>query len=103
MQRVAAVIAFALALFLAGPVMAHEGHEHKMMGTVAVIDAKHIEVTTKDGHKMTIWLNGETKFLRGKSSTTVGEVKVGERAVITAVEKDEKMMAKEVLLAASSK
>src|SRR3989442_185720 len=103
MKKVAVVLAFALMLFLAAPVLAHEGHEHKMMGTVAAIDAKHIDVTTKDGHKTTIWLNGETKFLRGKSSTTVAEVKVGERVVITAVEKDEKMMAKEVLLAASSK
>ncbi len=101
MKRVAVVLAFALALYLAGPVLAHEGHEHKVMGTVAAVDAKHIDVTTKDKHKTTIWLDGETKFLRGKSSTTVGEVKVGERVVITTVEKEEKMIAREVLLAAS--
>jgi len=103
MRKVAVVLAFALALFLAGPALAHEGHEHKVMGTVAAIDDKHVDITGKDGHNTTIWLNGETKFLRGKSSTTVGEVKVGERVVITAVEKDEKMIAREVLVAASGK
>lgn len=103
MKNIALVLAFALALFLAGPALAHEGHEHKVMGTVAAIDAKHIEVTTKDEHKTTIWLNAETRFLRGKSPTTVGEVKVGERVVIAAVEKEERMVAREVLLAESAK
>ncbi len=103
MRKVAVILAFAVALLVAGPLLAHEGHGHKVMGTVAAVDAKHIEVTAKDEHKTTILLNGETKFLRGKSETTAGDVKVGERVVITAVEKDGKMMAREVLLAAASK
>lgn len=103
MKNMAVVLAFALALFAAGPARAHEGHEHRVMGTVAAIDAKHIEVTTKDGHRTTIQLNAETRFLRGESPTTLDGVKVGERVVVTTVEKQEKMIARAVLLAASSK
>src|SRR2546428_7685727 len=103
MKSVAVVLAFAVAFLVAGPVLAHEGHDHKIMGTVAAIDAKHIDVTTQDEHKTTIWLDGETKILRGKSQTTAGDVKVGERVVVTAIEKEGKMLAREVLLASAAR
>ena len=97
------VLALMFSSVLAPLVLAHEGHDHKIMGTVAAVDAKHIEVTTKDEHKATIWLDSETKILRGKSQTTAGDVKVGERVVITAIEKEGKMMAREVLLASAAR
>ena len=58
-----------LCLF-AGLVTAHEGHDHKVMGTVAAVDAKHIEVADKDGKMKELaaaypdgrvdWLDGVT-------------------------------------------
>ena len=99
MKRGIVVLSMFVALAFMGRVLAHEGHEHKVMGTVAAMDDKRIEVTTKDEHKTSVSLDGETKYFRGKSETTAGDVKVGERVVIEAIEKGGKMMAREVRLA----
>ena len=99
MRKANVMLALVLALGLAGRVLAHEGHEHKMMGIVAAIDAKQIEITAKDEHKTMVLLDNETKYFRGKSETKAGDIKVGERVAITAMEKDGKMVAREVRLA----
>ncbi|MBI3449692.1 MAG: hypothetical protein HY049_12355 [Acidobacteria bacterium] len=103
MKKTAMALSIAVTCVLAGPALAHEGHDHKIMGTIAAIDATHVELATKDGPKATIGLNADTKILRGKAQATVGDVKVGERAVVTAIQKDGKMIAREVLLAVAKK
>ena len=100
MRRVVLPSMFVM-LALAGTVLAHEGHEHKMMGTVTAIDTKQIVITTKDDQKAIIVLDSDTKYFRGKSDATAAEVKLGGRVAITAVEKDGKMVAREVHLATS--
>ena len=98
MKRGIVVLSMFVALALVGKILAHEGHEHKVMGTVAAIDDKRIEVTTKDEHKTTVSVNIETRYFRGKSETTAGDVKLRERVVIEAIEKGGKMVAREVRL-----
>jgi len=100
MKKTSVLLAFAVSCLVAGTLLAHEGHNHKIMGTVAAVDAKRIEVATRDEHRITTWLGAETKIFRGKSETKADDVKVGERVVITAIQKGGKMMAREVLLAA---
>ncbi len=73
------------------------------MGTVAVVDASHVEIDTKDGKKVSVVLNKETKCLRGKTSATAADIKVGDRIVVTAVEKGHKEIAREILLAPKDK
>jgi len=102
MIKVSLAMALAVVLLAAGPAFAHEGHNHRIMGTVLAVDQNHIELTTKEEQKATFWLDGGTKILRGKSETTTSDVKVGERVVVTAVGKAGKMMALEVLLASAS-
>lgn len=99
------VIGAALVAALAVPayVRAHEGHAHKVMGTVAMRHENHLEVKATDGKTSTITLNEKTKILRGKTRVKVDEIKPGERVVITATEtkgKDGKatMVATEVRL-----
>ncbi len=99
MKRGIIIFSVFVAFALVGGILAHEGHEHKMMGIVAAVDAKRIEVTTKDDHKTIVGLDSETKYFRGESQARVGDVKVGERVAITAVEKGGKMVAREVHLA----
>jgi len=89
---------------------AHEGHPHKVMGTVSVRHDNHLEVKATDGKTATITLNAKTRILRGKAKTTADDIKTGERIVVTATEtknKDGKttMTATEIRLAeaASSK
>lgn len=99
------VIGAALAAILAVPAYAraHEGHAHKVMGTVAVRHENHLEVKATDGKTSIITVNEKTKILRGKTRVKLEEIKPGERVVVTATEtkgKDGKtsMVASEVRL-----
>jgi len=67
-------------------VLAHEGHAHKVMGTVSVIHENHLEVKDKDDKTSTFVLNEKTKILRGKSLVKATEIKEGDRVVVTASE-----------------
>ena len=97
-----AVVVMALALS-AGRALAHEGHEHKIMGKVVAIDNKKIEVESQDGKKVSGVLSADTKYLRDKTAATRTDVKVGERVVIVVVEdKDKAQNVKQVLLGAAA-
>ena len=84
----------------AGLAIAHEGHEHKAMGTVSAVDAKHIEVADKDGKKTSFQLTLDTKYLHGTMAAQASHVTVGQRAVVVYVEneKDKTNVARQVLL-----
>ena len=94
------VVSTLLAAFvaLAGTAMAHEGHEHKVMGKVVAIDDKKIEVEATDGKKVTGVLSAETKYTRDKAQATFADVKVGARVVIVVVQEKDVQKVKEVLL-----
>jgi hypothetical protein len=98
------LMAIALTALLAPAATAHEGHEHKVMGTVATIHESHLEVkAVKDGKTSTMTLNEKTKILRGTSPATRDEIKTGDRVVVTYVEeKDDRgkaiLVAREVRL-----
>ena len=63
---------------------AHEGHDRKIMGTVAVIQAGHLEIKAADGNMSLVMFNDKTKVMRGKAVQTTGDIKVGDRVVVTA-------------------
>lgn len=81
---------------------AHEGHEHKVMGTVTMAAADHVMVKDTDGKDVTVYLKTDTKIVRGKTNVKAADIKTNMRVVITAVtEKDkdrEKMVAKSIQL-----
>lgn len=81
---------------------AHEGHEHKVMGTVTMAAADHVMVKQTDGKDVTVYLKGDTKIVKGKGSAKIADIKTNMRVVITAVtEKDkdrEKMVARSIQL-----
>ncbi len=84
----------------AGFVSAHEGHEHKAMGTVAAVDAKHLEVSDKEGKKSSFVLTAETKYKHGTMAAEASHLAAGQRVVVTYVEdaKEKSNVAKEVLI-----
>jgi hypothetical protein len=87
--------------------LAHEGHAHKVMGTVAALHENHLEVKATDGKTSMVTLNEKTKILREKTKVGVDQIKPGERVVVTANQtkgKDGKvtMIATEVRLAAAN-
>lgn len=101
MKPMAAALSLLAGLALSVGSAAHEGHSHRVMGFVKAVDAVHIEIETKEGKRISVLVNEETKYRRGKAAATAADVKVGERVVLTLVGKEGKKIAQEVLLAPS--
>jgi hypothetical protein len=76
---VAVVLAGALVLPVAA--RAHEGHDHKVMGTVSSIDGKNLMVKTTDGKTIMVMLDAKTKITQGKNKVHLAALKVGDRVV----------------------
>lgn len=67
------------------PLVAHEGHPHKMMGTVTMAAPDHLMMKTTDGKDATIQITSETKITKAKKPMTVEDLTPGLRVVVTAV------------------
>jgi hypothetical protein len=70
---------------------AHEGHEHKVMGTVTMAAVDHVMLKDKDGKNVTIKVTKDTK-VRAKPTIKTEQITMGTRVVITAVEGKDKTM-----------
>ena len=87
-----AVLTFGYSL----PSFAHEGHDHKIMGTVTMAAADHVMLKDKDGKDVMVKVTKDTK-VKAKPAVKVEDIKVGSRIVIIAVEeKDKSMTAKSI-------
>lgn len=64
--------------------LAHEGHDHKVLGTVSTIHENHLEVTDAKGKATTLTLDVQSKVRRGRTMLRVEDIKVGDRVVVTA-------------------
>ena len=84
--RLIAGVAFLTALAVFGYAFAHEGHVHKVMGTVTALRDHSLDVKAIDGKPWTITLNEKTRILRGKTKATASDIKPSERVVVTATE-----------------
>jgi hypothetical protein len=76
------VIAAFMVLAAAAVATAHDGHIHRIMGTVTVRDAKHLEVRTPSGEVLSIAITEKTAALRNKRKVDLKEVQVGRRVVV---------------------
>jgi hypothetical protein len=82
----------ALALMLAGmavaipaPLLAHPGHEHKLLGTVTAVAADRLTLEAKDGAAVTVHLDRDTKVTKDKKPAKAADITTGMRVVVTAV------------------
>ena len=76
--------------------LAHDGHEHKILGTVTMAAADHVMVKDKDGKDVTVQVTKATK-VKSKPAMKVEEIKVGTRVLIVAtMEKDKSLKAKTI-------
>jgi hypothetical protein len=102
--RIALCFSSLLTLVLATgtAVLAHEGHDHKVLGTVTMAAADHVMLKDKAGKDVTIQITGDTKVLKDNKPVTPADIKAGMRVVVTAAsvtEKgSEKMTAKTIML-----
>ena len=87
----------ALMLVLGSAAMlAHDGHAHKIMGTVTARDAKHVEVKTPGGETLSIAINEKTAVVRGKRKVAITEVQVGRRVVVDIGSGEDPLIAREI-------
>lgn len=86
----AALAAIALAVPSLG--LAHEGHLHKVMGTVTDIDYPHLEITTTDKKSVTIMLDADTVITKGKARIKDVDINVGDRISADYTEKGGMLM-----------
>ena len=99
--RCATLLLFVLALVPSVNLWAHQGHNHKVMGTVTMAAANHIMVKDTDGKDVTVKVTKDTR-VKAKSAIKVEAIKVGTRVVVTATEqKDKTMVAKTIELGAA--
>jgi hypothetical protein len=89
------ILATLAAVAVPGRLAAHEGHAHKMMGTVTAVhaDMKHIEIKIMTGKTSGFYVDDGTKYMMGSKSVSPSEIKVGSRVVVTATGSGEKMTA----------
>lgn len=80
------VSALAIALLLPAAAIAHEGHAHKVMGTVSAVSPTQLDVTTTDGKTVIVVLNPKTTFKQGTAKADATVLKVGERVVVSATQ-----------------
>jgi hypothetical protein len=93
---VAALAIGVMTLGVNARLLAHEGHEHKVMGTVTMAAVDHVMLKDKDGKDVMVKVNAATK-VKAKPALTVQEIKPGTRIVVSAVEeKDKSMTAKTI-------
>lgn len=78
-----AFIASLASLVAAAPLAAHEGHDHKLLGTIAELAPGRLVVkAVKDGALTPVVLTPATLVRRGKTVVAVSALAVGERVVV---------------------
>ena len=100
-KRMIGLTVLIMALVVPAAARAHEGHPHKVMGTVSSVDGSNLMVKTTDGKTVMVMLNGKTKITQGKAKLTAAALKVGDRIVAEGAEEKEMLTAATVQVGAS--
>jgi preprotein translocase subunit YajC len=93
-----------LGLFLlSGLALGHEGERHIMGKVIAVSDNSiTVETAGKEPKTVTVAITAQTKFVKSGAAASVKDLKVGDRVVIHADMKGDKLEAHEVRFGAQS-
>jgi hypothetical protein len=96
-----AIAALSIAVVLPVLAAAHDGHVHKIMGTVTARDAKHVEVKTPSGEHLSIAITPKTTATRSKRRVPLSEVQVGRRVVVAIGNGEDPLEAGEIQVGAT--
>ena len=77
------------ALIVGRAASAHEGHDHKILGTVTMAAADHVMLKDRAGKEVTVLVTKDTK-VRATPALKVEQIKAGTRVVITAIQEKDK-------------
>jgi hypothetical protein len=97
-RSIAALMLAALAVVT--PALAHEGHAHKLMGTVTAVhaDKNHVEMKDTKGAAQSFYVETTTRILKGKDAVKLADLKPGTRVVVEATTTKGRMVASEIKL-----
>lgn len=94
-RRIALVAAVTL-VQAAPAILAHDGHDHIIMGTVTALDAKHLKVITPSGEVLSIAVTDKTTTTRDKKKIAFKDVQVGRRVVVNIGNGEDPLIAGEI-------
>ena len=101
MKRVLLLV-LAISLLAPGASLAHPGHDHKLMGTIASIAKNKVVVKTTEGKDMTFEITPLTTFKRGRQKGAQSDLKAGMRVVVNIGDGVEPLKAKDVQYSAGT-
>jgi hypothetical protein len=103
MRKLMRAVAIAAAMLIT-PVVAgaHEGHAHKVMGTISSVDGNNVMVKTTDGKAVMVMLDAKTKITREKTAVKADALKVGDRIVAEGPEQKDMVTATSIQLGAQA-
>ena len=81
-----AIVVLGVALLAPRLSLAHEGHDHTVMGTISSIDGTNLMVKTADGKMTMVMMDAKTKITQGKTKLDGKALKVGDRVVASGPE-----------------
>ena len=85
----ALIAMFMMSLASGSALRAHEGHGHKIMGTVTMAAADHVMLEDREGKAVTVKVTKATR-IKSKPAMKVEEIAPGTRVVITATQEKDK-------------
>lgn len=94
-------LAVGLLALCGGGAFAHDGHIHRIMGTVTARDGKHIEVRTPGGENLSIAITPKTTATRDKRKVPLSEVQVGRRVVVDIGNGEDPLLAGQIQVGAT--
>ena len=97
-----AILALLVALALPAGLAAHEGHEHKVMGTVTQVHStdtgSQVEIKTTAGETVVLTVDAQTRFLKGKAAAALKDVEAGSRVVAKTTTEGKTTKASEIVI-----
>jgi hypothetical protein len=85
---------------VATPVIAHPGHDHKIMGTITAIEGDSVTVKTTKGEERSFEITAKTAILRGKQAGARADLVVGLRVIVSVSDGPAPLKARSVQYAA---
>lgn len=83
MNKVVRLSVFAFFIIAsASMAFAHEGHQHKLLGTVKMVHEDHLMLTLKDGDEKTVVLTEKTEILKGAEKVDRSALEEGVRVSV---------------------
>lgn len=96
---VASILATALLVPVAA--WAHDGHAHKIMGTITARDDKHVQVRTPSGENLSIEIDAKTVVTKDKKKVGLSEAQTGRRVVVDIGNGEDPLIAREIQVGAT--